>query len=68
VSGCGIGKADTVNTELEDWQRPYRAANGHTMAQTEPGRSWNVQCVDDCDACNGTGPYAEEPWYSDGML
>jgi len=57
-----------VNTELEDWQRPYRAANGHTMAQTEPGRSWNAQCVDDCDACNGTGPYAEEPWYSDGML
>lgn len=57
-----------MNTELEDWQRPYRAANGHTMAQTEPGRSWNAQCVDDCDACNGTGPYAEEPWYSDGML
>lgn len=53
---------------MEDWQRPYRAFNGHTMVQTEPDRTWNAQCTDDCDACHGTGDYDDEPWYDDGMM
>ena len=51
----------------EDWQQPYRAANGHTMRATNPHSTWDAVCVPDCAACNGTGVYAEEPWYDDGM-
>lgn len=57
-----------TNNKASAWQRPYRAASGHTMVRTEPDRTWNAQCVEDCDACHGTGDYDDEPWYDDGMI
>lgn len=41
--------------------RRYQTRNGHTFNEHA------APCVNTCDACNGTGPYADEPWYSDGL-
>ena len=59
---------DLVTVQNEEWQRPYRAVNGHTMVQTSPHSTWDAECTDDCAACCGTGDYADEPWYDDGMI
>jgi hypothetical protein len=59
---------DGIHTRIVEDFEPYRAANGHMMIQTEPGRWWNSVCIDDCDACHNTSDYADEPWYDDGMI
>jgi hypothetical protein len=52
----------------EEWRKPYRAVNGHTMVQRSPRSTWDAVCTADCAACNGTSEYEDEPWYSDGMI
>lgn len=54
--------------DIEDWDQPYRSVDGHTRHRVNPTTTWDAVCTEDCDACHGTGPYADEPWYNDGMM
>lgn len=53
---------EMVGHDLAGHTRRYQTRNGQTFNEHA------APCVEYCNACNGTGGYADESWYDDGMM